>query len=271
MKQKQIQLVIVDPQNDFAVNNSNFHGALYVNNAEESTDRICNLIDKIGHKLFDIQVSMDCHQTWHIAHPIFLINAQGKHPAPFTMISHSDIKSGTWMATIPALRKWVEYYTENLEKNGRYKLIIWPPHCRVGTPGSNIVEPLAAMLYKWENTYNAGITWKLKASNIKTEQYSIYEADVPDPEDKSTMLDTKLIERLAKSDELLIAGYASSHCVKDTTISIVNNFGDQLHKIFILSDCMKPVKGFEQQEIDFFNDMKSKGVNIMTSDEYMQR
>jgi nicotinamidase/pyrazinamidase len=49
------------------------------------------------------------------------------------------------------------------------------------------------------------------------------QAEVPDEEDPATQLNTALIASLDQADLLIIAGEASSHCVKATTEHIVAN------------------------------------------------
>ena len=39
---------------------------------------------------------MDTHQAMQIFHPIFMVNDQGHHPDPFSLISVDDIERGRW-------------------------------------------------------------------------------------------------------------------------------------------------------------------------------
>ena len=101
---------------------------------------------------------------------------------------------------------------------------------------------------------------------------AIIRKEVPDAEDPDTLLNQKLIAQLDQADVLLIAGEASSHCVKATTEHIVDNLpSKQLNKIILLTDCMSPVGGFEQQAEGFLSAMRAKGVQLSTSQDVLPR
>ena len=87
-----------------------------------------------------------------------------------------------------------------------------------------------------------------KGENPWTEHYSAIQAEVPDAADAHTQLNTALLADLDRADLLLIAGEASSHCVRATTEHIVANLpGGRPERIVLLTDCMSPVGGFEAQ------------------------
>ena len=65
---------------------------------------------------------------------------------------------------------------------------------------------------------------------------------------------------------IVIAGEASSHCVRATTEHIVANLpGARPERLVLLTDCMSPVGGFEAQHAAFLDDMRARGVRLMTS------
>ncbi|MEG2034247.1 MAG: cysteine hydrolase, partial [Janthinobacterium sp.] len=75
-----------------------------------------------------------------------------------------------------------------------------------------------------------------------------------------------LLAQLRASHQLVIAGEASSHCVRATTEHIVDNWGsDDFSRIVLLTDCMSPVTGFERQQRDFIAGMQERGVRLATS------
>ena len=41
-------------------------------------------------------------------------------------------------------------YLRNLEQGGRYRLMVWPVHCVLGTWGHNIHDDVADELAHWE-------------------------------------------------------------------------------------------------------------------------
>jgi nicotinamidase-related amidase len=139
----------------------------------------------------------------------------------------------------------------------------------IGGPGSSIHPSLFESLIKWEK--HPGMATKVtKGSNYLTEHYSAVRAEVEDPGDTGTMLNTKLIGTLEKADIIAIGGQASTHCVANTVTDIANEFGDDaVKRIVILEDAMSPVPGFENLYSNFEHDMKSRGVKFDTTDKFL--
>lgn len=240
-----IRLLIIDPQNDFCDGPSN--GTLPVSGAYEDMERLATMVDRLGHRIDDISVTLDSHRTIDVAHSPFWVDSKGGNPSPFTMITAADVESGVWTPRNPAWRSRMLSYVRTLEANGKYVLIIWPTHCLIGSPGYAIHPPLFAALRKWEEREFATINYVTKGSNIFTEHYSAVAAEVPDPEDPSTMLNSALIDSLRDSDVILLAGEALSHCLLSTVQDIADNIGDEhVRKFVLLTDCsssVQPVPG----------------------------
>lgn len=273
-----VDLLIIDPQVDFC----DPAGSLYVPGAENDCDRLGAMIDRINPKINDIHCTLDTHHQYDIAHPMFWINSAGKHPDPFTIINANDVKNGVWRTTIPAHqnhasmkahgqdRDGAEEYVESLAKNGRYPLCIWPPHCLIGSHGYDVYPSVFKAISRWEQTYNAFVDFVTKGSNFMTEHYSAVMADVPDPEDPSTQLNTRLIDTLQKVDIIAISGQALSHCVANTVRDIANNFGEENIKKFVLiEDTTSPVAGFEKLAQDFVAEMVSRGMQVAKSTDFL--
>lgn len=266
-----VEFLIIDPQNSFC---HPTEGELFVPGADRDAKRLARLLERLLHQIDDIHVTLDTHHELDVAHPIFWVNQKGDHPSPFTQISKNDVLTGVWRPFNPKLPcppygtlldRMIAYVT-TLEQNGRYQLTIWPPHCRIGTPGHNVVAPLQEVFRKWELDRYAMIDYVTKGSNIFTEHYSGVEADVPDPEDPTTHLNTRLIQTLEQADVIVFSGEASSHCVASTIRDIVKQFGaDTIPKCVLLEDAMSAVPGFEQIAADFFQDMQAKGMRITTT------
>jgi len=264
MKGKRVELLVIDPQFDFCDPN----GSLFVGGADEDMVRLAKFVEANGRSLYDIHITLDTHHFVDIAHPIFWIDSNANHPDPFTIITFDDVRDGKWKVTNPQFHNRALGYVHTLTDNGRYPLCIWPPHCLIGTPGHNVVEPLRVALAKWEEDF-AMVDYVTKGSNFWTEHYSAVQADVPDPEDPGTMLNTRLIETLEDSDIILIAGEALSHCVANTIRDIANNFGeDNIKKFYLLEDCSSNVTGFDQMGIDFVGEMVNRGMNLTTTTKF---
>jgi nicotinamidase/pyrazinamidase len=232
---KNVHLVIIDPQVDFCCPTT---GKLYVKGAENDMSRLAAMIDRLGKKITDIHVTLDSHHPLHIAHPVFWKDRSGNRPAPFTMISATDVEKGVWSPSSPGFYKWVLNYTRTLEKNGRYPLTIWPPHCLIGTVGQTVFPCLGEALNRWCEANYGYIDYVTKGSNILTEHYSAIQADVPDPNDPSTQINVGFLNTVNQADIVLVAGEASSHCVANTVRDACNYFGDDslVKKLVYLKD-----------------------------------
>lgn len=265
---KKIGLIIVDPQVDFCDPNG---GSLYVAGAEKSMSRVADMIKRLGNKLVNINVTMDCHHQLDIAHPMWWVDGSGNNrPNPFTIITEDDVKKGVWRAARPELQQMTISYVEALTANARYPLCVWPPHCLIGHPGNNVFPVLLNALDEWEARRNDMVVYVTKGSNPFTEHYSAVQADVPMSNDPTTMLNTGFIQQLEQLDMLAIAGEARSHCVAYTIRDIAANFGaDNVKKMVLLEDGMDDVTGFENFGEDFMKDMIALGMSVSTTVDFL--
>ncbi len=264
---KRIELLVIDPQVDFC---DPLRGALYVPGAERDMTRLATMVRRLKDKLDDIHVTLDSHHYIHIAHPIFWRDSCGKRPAVFTRISKSDVEDGVWTPAAPSLYRRALDYVCKLERNGRYELTIWPPHCLIGSPGHTVFPELFAALTEWESRF-AFVDYVTKGSNLLTEHYSAVLADVPDAADASTQINTRLIRTLENADLVLIAGEARTHCLANTVRDIANNFGDDsfVSKLVLLTDASSDIPGFEAHAKTFMNEMVGRGMQVSTTTDFL--
>lgn len=276
------QMIIIDPQYDFIDVPENFRPtvldvesgdtskvtpALPVDGAWEDSLRLAKFINDSGRLLSRITVTLDSHQQYDIAHPMFWVDENRNNPAPFTMISSSDIKSGKWSPVDKSVRDYTIQYTEALESSNTYQLIIWPPHCLIGTVGHNIVQPIADALLKWEKKYISRVFMQAKGVNSMTEHYGAFSAEIQLSDDPTTKLNTALIKSYEEADLVLLSGQALSHCVATTVKQLADNFGDEnIKKLVLLRDTTSPVPGFEQQGEAFIQEMEARGMQVTTTD-----
>ena len=266
-------LVIIDPQKDFM---DDPDSALPVTGANDDMRRLAGLIDRVGRRFADIHVTMDSHRTIDVGHPGMWQDQQGNHPAPYTMISVASIEDGTWRPRNPAFTDRLLAYARTLESSGKYQIMVWPEHCLIGQPGHNIQSDLGSALQQWERDEFANVNYVTKGTNAFTEHYGALLAEVPDPNDPSTMLNTAFLDMLADADIVAIAGEALSHCVKETVSQIAENIGeDHLSKFHILTDCTSPVPqppggpDFPAIAADWLKEMEAKGMKLTTSDQFL--
>jgi nicotinamidase-related amidase len=262
-----IQLLIIDPEHDFC----NSNGSLFVPGSPADMDRLSQMVNRLKSKISDIHVTLDSHHPVDIAHAIWFVDSAGNHPAPFTQIKASELKNRTWMTTKPGAHKRTLAYLESLETNGRYPHVIWPDHCLIGSEGTNVVPNLAGALAEWTARFG-WVNYVTKGSNPWTEHFSAVKAEVPDPADISTQINTNFIETLEKADVILLAGEAGSHCLANTCVDIADNFSDSkfIEKLVLLTDATSPVPGFESLQVKFIDTLVKRGMKTATTVDYLK-
>jgi nicotinamidase-related amidase len=274
-----IHLLVIDPQNDFCdlpaawlptdpITGHPVFPALPVAGAHADMQRVAAFIAQAGTALTHITVTLDSHQHLDIAHPTFWQRADGSPVSPFTPITAAQVRAGEFAPRHAAARARTLQYLDDLESRGRYTLMVWPVHCEIGSWGHNVHADVRAAYNAWEDATLRTVAKVSKGENPWTEHYSAVLAEVPLDDDPHTQLNAALIADLDGADLLLIAGEASSHCVRATTEHIVQNLpGGRLDRVVLLTDCMSPVGGFEAQHAAFLDDMRARGVRLMTSAE----
>jgi nicotinamidase-related amidase len=270
-----IHLLIIDPQNCFM----DIPGAtLPVFGAQADMRRLAALIDRYMNQIKKVHVSLDSHQLVHIAHPSFWEDADGKSPPVMTIITSKDIEAGVWRPRNRALYQHCLNYTRALEAGGKYMLIIWPYHGLVGSWGHNIEDTLAAALHRWNYTHQRDVNYVQKGTHMLTEHYGMFQAEVPIPGSPETELNVALLEELRTADLVLVAGQASSHCVKASVEQIAEHIGaEHIGKFHLLTDCMSPVGALRDESgavlVDFpaiadgfLADMQKLGMTLTTAE-----
>lgn len=258
------RLLIIDPQNDFC----DIPGAaLPVTGADADLRRLAAFMHAAGGRLTDITVTLDSHASVGIERTTFWNTMSGQPVPPFTQITAADLCAGRFAPRDAALTPKVLAYLQALERGGRYRLVVWPVHCVLGTWGHNIHAGVADELARWENQHQRSVHRLLKGLNPMTEQYSAVQAEVPVEQDATTQPNRALLER-ARPDGglLLVAGEAASHCVAATLEHLFQSMSPgERRRVIILRDCMSPVPGFEAQAEKFFADAAAQGASIMTA------
>jgi nicotinamidase/pyrazinamidase len=275
-------LLVIDPQNDFCdlpaaycpanpVTGSQHAPALPVAGAHADMLRVADLIDRGGNGLAGISITLDSHHRLDIAHPTFWMTAAGSAITPFTQIAAADVRAGQYLPRNAAALPRVLAYLDALETSGRYRLMVWPIHCEIGSWGHNVHADVLAAYGRWEESHLGVVNKVIKGTNPWTEHYSAIMAEVPDADDPATQLNHDLIKLLTQADRVYITGEAGSHCVKATTEHIADNFGtDQLSRLVLVTDCMSAVTGFDAQYAGFIQDMTVRGLQIASAKDVLQ-
>jgi nicotinamidase-related amidase len=155
-------------------------------------------------------------------------------------------------------------YVAALERNKRYQLMIWPPHCLIGSWGHGIFPIVSDALIGWEQKYFAKVNYLVKGSNILTEHYSAVRADVPDDEDETTKLNTSFIDTVKQADRIYTSGEALSHCLASTMRDVAEAFGEEnVKKFVLLRNTTSSVGGCEALGETFIKEMTKRGMKVM--------
>lgn len=230
-------LVVVDPQNDFC----HPDGSLYVPGAEKDIARIAKYIRERGRELTDIVVSMDSHDRIAIFHPRFWMTEEGTHPAPFTMITASDVAAKKFRAASDIDSDRTHRYLDKLEKRGG-GIMVWPEHCIVSTWGHLISDELLDALDEWREASGRPVRYAFKGENPFREEFSIFDAPRDD-----------IFTMMVSAEEVIFSGEALSHCVVESTAGYAPRAKEVVgtaQKMILLRDCTSPVAGFDRDECE---------------------
>lgn len=254
-----LHLLLIDVQRDFC----HPEGALYVagrsgTGAVDDSRRIAEFVYANLGVLTNITATMDTHFAYQIFFPSFWLDAEDRPLGPHREIGADDVESGQ-VKPNPAVARWlcegnygwlvrqVAYYCRELEKAGKYKLYLWPPHCLLGSDGHALVGVIheARLFHAFARTSQSWV--EVKGGNPLTENYSVLRPEVLSRFDGQPLgqRNAGFIRTLLGSDAVIIAGQAASHCVKSSIDDLLGEIHAQdpslARKVYILTDCMSSV------------------------------
>ncbi len=253
-----ICLVAVDVQNTFCVPGFElFVGGRSGTGAVDDNRRLCEFIYRNLGVITQIAPTMDTHQAMQIFHAVFLVDAEGRHPAPYTLISETDIREGRWRINpdiCQSLQIDPEYgsrhllhYTDKLKKGGKYDLTIWPYHAMLGGIGHALVSAVEEAVFFHGIARQVQPHFQIKGNNPFTEHYSVLGPEVKTDSTGEQIAEknTSFIDHLLKFDAVIIAGQAKSHCVAWTIDDLLEDLqlrdAQLTQKVYLLEDCTSPV------------------------------
>ena len=253
-----ISLLLVDVQNTFCVPDFELYvGGTSGTGAVDDNRRLCDFIYRNLNVITEICPTMDTHQVMQIFHGIFLTNDAGEHPAPFTLITESDIAKGVWKFN-PQLaaslqikeafgQEFLRHYTRQLKDGGKYDLTIWPYHAMLGGIGHALVSVVEEAVFFHSIARLSQPDFQEKGSNPFTENYSVLSPEVlaGPAGDGIAEKNIGFIHKLLDFDAVIIAGQAKSHCVAWTIEDLLNEIyvsnKKLAKKVYLLEDCTSPV------------------------------
>lgn len=257
---KNIHLLIIDAQVDFSFPQGTlFVGGRSGTGAMDDNDRLAQFIYRNLNLISYITPTMDSHLPFQIFFPSAHLKKDGTRPDPFTDISHDEYASGEYVADPAFARQlnrdqvWLTrqfiHYAKELEKNGRYKLVVWPYHCLIGSAGHRLAGVIEEARLFHSFARGAENLPEIKGGHPLVEHYSILRPEVFTLWDGSSIpmvqKNTKLRDKLLKSDAVVVAGQAKSHCLAWTIYDLLDEIvaidPKLAKKVYILEDCTSPV------------------------------
>ena len=253
-----ISLLLVDVQNTFCIPDYElFVGGRSGTGAVDDNRRLCEFIYRNLDRLTEISPTLDTHQSCQIFHSIFLVDQDGGHPAPFTLVTVEDLEKGIWRfnpdlaASLQLSEKdgqrYILHYARELQARGKYDLTIWPYHAMLGGIGHALVSAVEEAVFFHSIARRRQPDFQIKGRNPLTENYSVLQPEITTGPD-GKRIDTKnvtLIQKLLDCDAVIIAGQAKSHCVawtvEDLLREIQANGQPLAGKVYLLEDCTSPV------------------------------
>ncbi len=259
-------LLLIDCQVDFI----HPDGSLYVPGAVEDTERTVDWLYRNAGSVTQIIASLDSHTPNQVFSPPWWVDADGNHPAPFTVVTAQEVADGKWRPVYDVA--WSKRYVAELEETAKKQLMIWPFHTLIGTPGHNIMPALYEAIAYHSAARQSSPQMVTKGTLPQTEYYSMLEPEVKIPDHPLGTLNTALVDDIASYDRIYITGQAKSHCVLETTTSLVRYFSGQpdvIGKIHLIEDGTSAVQhpdiDFDALAGDIYADYEKQGMKIVTT------
>ncbi len=251
-------LLLVDVQNTFcAPGYELFVGGRSGTGAVDDNRRLCAFLYRNLGTITRVVASLDSHRALQVFHAAWVVDAEGNHPAPYTLISAADVEEGRWRVA-PALaralgldedyfRRHLLHYTRRLAETGKYELTVWPYHALLGGIGHALVSAVEEAVFFHGLARGSDPCFVTKGRHPLTEHYSMLGPEVTEGPDGDALegKDEALIELLLGFDAVVVAGQAKSHCLAWTIDDLLAHPGAReqalAERTYLLEDCTSPV------------------------------
>ena len=287
-----ICLVAVDVQNTFCIPGFElFVGGRSGTGAVDDNLRLCEFVYRNLDAISQIVPTLDTHHAMQIFHAIWLVDEEGRHPNPYTLVSAEDVERGRWRvdpAVPEALGLDLDYaerhlihYTRALEASGKYELTIWPYHAMLGGIGHALVSAVEEAFFFHGIARYSSPEFQVKGDNPLTEHYSMLGPEVtigPDG-DRLAGRNDQLVEKLLGFDAVVVAGQAKSHCLAWTIDDLLEDEEHGAHlaeRTYLLEDCTSPVVvpgavDYTDEADAAFERYAAAGMHVVRSTEPIER
>jgi nicotinamidase-related amidase len=250
-------LLAVDVQNTFCIPDFElFVAGRSGRGAVDDNRRLCEFVYRNLGEITQILPSLDTHHAMQVFHAVWLVDEEGNHPAPYTLVSAEDVATGRWRASRAVAEalgidacyaeRHLADYTRRLGEGGKYDLTIWPYHAMLGGIGHALVSAVEEAIFFHGVARYSNAEFQVKGDNPLTEHYSMLGPEVTEGPDGDRLgrKNTELIEKLLTFDAVVVAGQAKSHCLAWTIDDLLadERAGDRLaERTYLLEDCTSPV------------------------------
>ena len=253
-----ICLLAVDVQNTFCIPEFElFVGGRSGTGAVDDNRRLCEFVYRNLGAITQVVPSLDTHQAAQVFHAVWLVDEEGNHPAPYTLVSADDVESGRWRVNPVAAKsrgyepeyaeRVLRHYTQQLAQGGKYELTIWPYHALLGGIGHALVSAVEEAFFFHAIARYSQPDFQVKGEHPLTEHYSMLGPEVaqgPNGEELAGK-NSALVKRLLTFDAVIVAGQAKSHCVAWTIDDLLTPDDAQVtwlaERTYLLEDCSSPV------------------------------
>jgi nicotinamidase-related amidase len=226
--------------------------SLFVPGAVEDSVRTIEWLYRHLARITTLVLSLDTHSVHQIFHPAAWVDAEGRPPAPFTVITTDDIRGRRWRPVLrpPGFEDFGEEacleYCAELERSGRYVLTIWPYHALLGGASHALVPALMEAALFHAVARRTETRFEIKGRSAVTENYSVLAPEVRRLSGRTVgEFNTGLFDLLMAHDRVYVFGQAKSHCVRATLLDVVEEGRRRdpalLRRVHVLADAMSPV------------------------------
>jgi nicotinamidase-related amidase len=250
-------LLAVDVQNTFCIPDFElFVAGRSGTGAVDDSRRLCEFIYRNLGTITQIFPSLDTHRAMQVFHAIWLVDDEGNHPPPYTLVSAEDVATGRWRMNpgvaealgidLDYAERHLAHYTRRLAEGGKYDLTVCPYHGMLGGIGHALVSAVEEAVFFHGIARRSQPDFQVKGDNALTEHYSMLGPEVTEGPDGDRLGGTNigLIEKLLTFDAVVVAGQAKSHCIAWTIDDLLEEeaAGERLAgRTYLLEDCTSPV------------------------------
>jgi nicotinamidase-related amidase len=250
-------LLAVDVQNTFCIPDFElFVAGRSGSAAVEDNRRLCEFVYRNLGCITQVFPSLDTHHAMQVFHAVPLIDEEGNHPAPFTLVTAEDVATGRWRPNPEAAEalghdadyasRHLAHYTQRLAESGKYDLTIWPYHAMLGGIGHALASAVEEAFFFHGIARHSRPDFQVKGDIALTEHYSMLGPEVTEGPDGEPLggKNTELMEKLLEFDAVVVAGEAKSHCVAWTLDDLLQQPETRerlAERTYLLEDCTSPV------------------------------